>query len=80
MPRELILGKLNYISLRILQLRKEGSYYKECDKPALLVVAYNIRAKCYTKDGGDRKRKQDPSYIPLFRACYFALFGNVEKS
>jgi hypothetical protein len=68
------------MSVRMVWLRKEGSHYKDCNKTALLVLAYDVRAECYTKDSGNRKRNQDPSQTPFFRARHFVISRNAEKN
>ena len=59
-PRKVILVKSNYMLISIMRSGKERYYYKDGDKPALLVawLAYNIKTECYTKNGSDSKSNQ----------------------
>ena len=57
MLRKFILGKSNCMMVRTICWRKERIHYKDGNNAALLIawIAYNIKTKCYTKNGGDRR-------------------------
>ena len=61
-PCEVILVKLNYVLISIIQSRKKRGYYKDSNKPTLLVawLAYNIKTEYYIKNNSNSKRNKGP--------------------